>query len=196
MVVVGGPATYPFREVFSDHLQKVVCIRPRYSPLLVFLSMAAPGCERSSDAFEGGLGVAEYRVLAEIPGAREQRLPVLVVPDSVEAGLPFRVELTTVVGGCERAGEVQIRRTDQQITFIPYTYERRDSGLICPPILGLPRRTLTLQLDQPGEVLLRVRGQVRDADGKVRTRTLERRIVVREPEGYRCDPPHFTARCR
>lgn len=166
------------------------------STLVAVLSAMLVGCERSSDAAEGGMGVSEYRVLAEIPGPGEAHVSALIAPDSVEAGQPFPVELTTVVGGCKRAGEVQIQRADQQITLIPYTYARRDSGLICPMILFLPRRTFTLQLDQPGEVLLRVYGAVRGADGEVRTRMVERRIVVRKPEGYRCDLPHFSSGCR
>lgn len=160
-----------------------------------FACAASPACDAPADSVEGSLGISEYRRVAELP-SKEGQPPALLAPDTVEAGLPFRVQVTTAVGGCTRGGEVEVERGADRITFRPYTYERAGDNFVCSPYRAYDRREISLQLTRPGAVWLRVHGQQRDPNGRRIPHTVERRVVVREPEGYQCYPPHFTSGCR
>jgi hypothetical protein len=103
----------------------------------------------------------------------------LVVPDTVRAGVDFQVAATTLVGGCERAGETEVEVRDRLATVTPYDYTARTAS--CTDILRFLPHAATLRFASPGEAVVRLQGRRVGPDtprGGVAV-TVEKRVVVR-----------------
>ncbi|HEV2736033.1 MAG TPA: hypothetical protein VGV85_14395 [Longimicrobiaceae bacterium] len=104
---------------------------------------------------------------------------VLVVPDTVRAGVDFQVAATTLGGGCERAGETEVAVSGGLATLTPYDYTRRAEA--CADILRHLPHTATLRFASPGQAVVLLQGRRVGADtpqGGVSV-TIEKRVVVR-----------------
>jgi hypothetical protein len=104
---------------------------------------------------------------------------VLVVPDTVRAGVDFQVAATTLGGGCERAGETEVDVRGGLATVTPYDYTARAAA--CTDILRFLPHTATLRFASPGEAVVRLQGRRvgPDTPRDGVSVTVEKRVVVR-----------------
>lgn len=105
-----------------------------------------------------------------------QQPVVVVVPDTVDAGVPFTVRVHTYGGGCERKGETEAYvRGDSAIVFpFDYTYQGEEYG--CEDILKVFEHATTLTFADRGTARVEVHGR---AFPENEPRTDVRDVVVR-----------------
>lgn len=109
-------------------------------------------------------------------------LPRLLAPDTVQAGVPFTVTITTIglrVCWKEAGAEVELRQNLAIVTPYDFTPETKDG--YCADTTVLLRRDVELRFDTEGEAVIRVAGRkVTGADLERGTPiTVEKRIVVK-----------------
>ena len=106
------------------------------------------------------------------------------MPDTVTAGEYFGAAVTTVGGGCERAGEVEVDDgwPGRVATLRPYDITRTPEGGACTYILNVFPRAVALVFYEPGLATVRAEGRVWVLGGVDRDTTVERTVVVR-PRG-------------
>lgn len=144
------------------------------------------------------LGLPEIRV----PGllaSHGDSAQLTVAPDPAAVGRPVRILVRSLVSGCTRAGEVGVQQTEDRVILTPYDYRRQPAPgerIACSLLPLEYERALTLQFDNPGEVMLEVRGEGLQADGDRVPLTRRYRLHVRETRGYACEPPESTEGCR
>lgn len=173
-----------------------------HTVVVALLCAAAAGCQDRSEAVTSlwADDVQEVRRLGELPRAGEHGAPALQAPDTAEVGVPFVVTIQTVVGGCTRGGEVEVRTEGNDVMLVAYDYVRTgpDPGtgraIVCPLYRAYHAREIPLRFDRPGIVRVHLRGADQSRRGE--TSMVERRVVVVKTEGYRCDPPRLTEGCR
>lgn len=104
---------------------------------------------------------------------------VITAPDTVTAGQPFQVTITTVgASGCWRAAGAEKAVQGSLATITPF--DRVEDGFCTGALVSLPR-AVELRFDVPGEATIRAYGR-RVLDGKLHAateRTVEKRIIVR-----------------
>jgi hypothetical protein len=141
-------------------------LKPGWLLLLAASSLSA--CQSITSGAETRTGVIDSPYL---------RTAALVAPDSVNAGTPFTVTVTTLgYSGCWQAVGVREEYFASGVTLVPV--DQIHDGACTGMLSELPR-SASLRLDQPGTATLRVDGLKEVAGGGFVTTRLERSIVVR-----------------
>jgi hypothetical protein len=110
--------------------------------------------------------------------SRYLRANPVTAPESVQAGVPFDVVITTLgFSGCWQAGGAHTETAGQVATLTPFDYVRTQSA--CTAMLAELSRTVSVRFDEPGSALLRVEGRAEQPDGSFEPTVIERAIVVR-----------------
>ena len=106
-------------------------------------------------------------------------LGVITAPDTVTAGQPFQVTITTTgPSGCWRAAGAEKAVQGSLATITPFD---RVEGEVCTGALVSLPRSVELRFDTRGEATIRAYGR-RVVDGNLNAatdRTVEKRIIVR-----------------
>jgi hypothetical protein len=84
--------------------------------------------------------------------------PRIVLPDTVEAGVEFIVEVTTYGNGCKRKGETEVALSGDTVIVTPYDYFNV-SAAVCEDILQSFVHEAVVELGQEGEGHVRVIGR-------------------------------------
>ena len=143
--------------------------------LALSLLAALVGC----DTFSG----PDFETARQLghPALSSREVEPLVAPDTVAAGVPFEITVTTDGGGCHvRADGVEVDAGGEAVELRPYDIVRvpvSDRAACTAILLHFPR-TATVVLAEPGRRLLRVvggRGPTPESDPVV----VERVVVVR-----------------
>lgn len=105
-------------------------------------------------------------------------VPVLLAPDTVQAGVRFGVTVTTLgYSGCWEAAGATTRRAGAVVTITPY--DREVQGMGCTAALQKLSRAVELRLEQPGVVVLRVEGRTDRRGREGELARVEKPVVVR-----------------
>lgn len=117
-----------------------------------------------------------------VPGTLAQYGEALqiIVPEAVERGEVFEVDVTIYGGGCVGEGDLEVEVEGLQATIRPYDYDVSVPGFGCTLELIIYRRTASLRFDAPGRAQVRVLGLkkgINDSHGKLITVT--RNVEVR-----------------
>lgn len=119
-------------------------------------------------------------VPANTPGSAPR--PGVSAPDTVSAGAPFPVVITTVGPTlCWVASGAQVEMQPGVATVTPYDYTPEDDWTACGDALLELTRVATVTFPQPGEAVLRVQGR-RVVGGNFQAEervVLEKKIHVR-----------------
>ena len=118
------------------------------------LALLLAACEPAT-----GPGPYEERVVGVLAVAGDTAAKAVVVPDSARAGAELRVTVTTVGGGCDRGGEMEVEMRGLVAVLVPYDYTQRERDGTCPSVVQRFPRTATLRFAQPGNALIRVQGR-------------------------------------
>jgi hypothetical protein len=108
--------------------------------------------------------------------------PGVQAPDTVAAGAPFTVVLTTIApDGCWREAGVRIDRTAAVVELTPYDRWVGGPGKVCPDVVVHLSREVVLRFDTPGTGTLRIFGRRVRGGGfeDPEPIVIERSIVVR-----------------
>ena len=85
---------------------------------------------------EPGPAAQEARVLGILDFQAEGTNDVLTAPDTVEAGEDFDITITTVGGGCERAGDTAVLLAETSASVMVYDFTTATHpGVACTAIL-------------------------------------------------------------
>lgn len=167
--------------------------------------VAASGGTHSSEAWEGGMDVRDcpsrVLVLGVIgtlaivgtacssttePGGEERRLGVIVgfndddpqiaVPDTIEAGVEFVVEVTTYGNACFRKGETEVASSGNSVTITPYDYIDMGAGACADVLLSFIHQA-TVEVSDAGFASVVIVGR---AGGSMEEEVVEgiREVVV------------------
>ncbi len=117
----------------------------------------------------------EVRVIGTIAGFRAGD-PHIHVPDTVPAGQPFNVEVTTYGNGCTSEGDTDVRLQPLHAVVTPYDIKRRTEGVVCPDILNVFMHRATLRFEQRGTARVTIQGTEEPSGAVI---TLERTVIVR-----------------
>lgn len=101
---------------------------------------------------------------------------VIVVPDTVQAGVAFPVTVHTYGGGCERIGETEAYVDGSSAVVFPFDYTYQGSEYGCTDVLKVFRHETTVSFTQPGSARVEVHGRAFPED---EPRTEIRTVVVR-----------------
>ncbi len=98
-------------------------------------------------------GPSEYRVIGimrlDHPRVGEYFLPE--IPETVTAGVPFEITVTTGGNSCYRAGETEVAVDGRSAVVTPYDYVRADAWETgCFAILQLFEHKATMVFKEPG----------------------------------------------
>ncbi|HEY0036122.1 MAG TPA: hypothetical protein VGB66_05505 [Longimicrobium sp.] len=153
------------------------------SLILVSALLAGAACNRLDNFFpapEVGryVGIVEWSA-SNVQTFADPAMGVITAPDTVTAGQPFQVTITTVgPSGCWRADGAEKAVQGNLATITPF--DRVEGELCTGALVSLPR-SVELRFDTRGEATIRVYGRrVRDGNLNAATeRTVEQRIIVR-----------------
>ena len=124
------------------------------------------------------VGIVEWS-RSNVQTFADPSIGVITAPDTVTAGQPFQVTITTVgPNGCWSAAGAELASQPSVATITPFD---RVQGEVCTQATVSLPRTVQVRFDVPGEATLRVYGR-RVVDGNVSAateRVVERRIFVR-----------------
>jgi hypothetical protein len=122
---------------------------------------AAPAQAPTAPATPGQAPAAqEARVLGILDFQAEGTKDVLTAPDTVAAGADFDITITTVGGGCERAGDTAVLLAETSASVMVYDFTAATHpGVVCTAILKRLPHTASVRFDKPGEALIRVWGR-------------------------------------
>jgi hypothetical protein len=113
---------------------------------------------------------------AGIIESRYLRVPVLTAPDTVTAGTPFLVTVTTFgFSGCWTDDRTDVAAFATQAVIRPY--DRVRDGACTQMTVTLPR-SVQLRFDQPGTASIVVQG-LRDDGADAEPAQVQRTVVVR-----------------
>lgn len=155
------------------------------STLLVIsaLLLGAAACEMPA-TFEPGPEVGRHVGIVEWSASNVQTfadpaMGVITAPDTVTAGQPFQVTITTTgPNGCWRAAGAEKSVQGNLATITPFD---RVEGEVCTQALVSLPRSVEVRFDIRGEATIRAYGR-RVVDGNLNAateRTVEKRITVR-----------------
>jgi hypothetical protein len=137
----------------------------RHLPGLAILLLAA--CSEITHAGERRPGVIESRYLT---------VPALVAPDSVTAGAPFDITVTTLgSSGCWQPDASEVVATGNELRVTPFD---RVLHVYCTQALVAVPRTVQVRLDHPGTAWVRLQGVHDDGEGARRV-VISHAVVVR-----------------
>lgn len=84
--------------------------------------------------------------------------PALVVPASVESGVPFTVEATTALpNACWQAGQHDTTLEASVATIT--VYDQRSNADLCALVFSWATRQIEIQFDEPGPAMIRLVGR-------------------------------------
>jgi hypothetical protein len=116
------------------------------------------------------------------PGIIESRylhVPVLTAPDSVTAGTPFNITVSTFgFSGCWTMDGTEVNTQAREALIQPYDLVREGERVACLQMPVILPRTVQLRFDEPGTATIVVQGVRNDGDQSQPTQ-IERTIVVR-----------------
>ena len=83
------------------------------------------------------------------------------LPDTVRAGVPFRVVFRTFGAGCDRKGETQVAYAGEgrRVSLTPFDYTRVDTS--CQPVIQRFEHEVKLVFNQQGEAVIYGYGRLR-----------------------------------
>ena len=86
-------------------------------------------------------------------------------PDTVRAGVPFRVVFRTFGAGCDRKGETEITYAGEgrRVELRPFDYTRTDTP--CSPAIQRFDHAARVVFNRPGEAVIHTYGRVRRGAG-------------------------------
>jgi hypothetical protein len=163
---------------------------------VVALAAWAAACDTTTAPPEGRseIGIIEWHATSVSTFAANAAVgvedpydpPVLVAPDTVQAGVPFDAVVTTIgASGCWSAGGARVSASAALAVITPYDIAPRHHAngepLFCTAALVRLPRTVQLTFGQRGEATIRVEGRVVH-DGDVARSvpgSIERRVIVR-----------------
>lgn len=155
----------------------------RTSILLITALLGGAACDLP-ETFEPGpdanrhVGIVEW-TRSNVQTFADPAMGVITSPDTVTAGQPFQVTVTTVgPNGCWRAAGAEMAVQSSLASITPFD---RVEGEVCTQALVSLPHTLQVQFNTPGTATLRVYGR-RVVDGRVNEatdRTVEKTIHVR-----------------
>jgi hypothetical protein len=102
-------------------------------------------------------GEGEHRVIGVIDEAGTS-LDALVVPDTVRAGVPFTITVSTFGSSCLRPDGANAQVSGQMASVTPYDVAP-PSGLACPADFRSFPRVVTLAFNTPGTATVRLHGR-------------------------------------
>ena len=121
--------------------------------LIALMSALTAGLTACNALFGDGDG--ERREIGVIDAGTST--DALVMPDTVQAGVPFAITVTTF-GSCLRPDGVDIHVAGATADITPYDITL-GSGVVCPAILVDFPRSVTLSFDTPGTATVRLHGR-------------------------------------
>ncbi len=144
-------------------------MKGRLHSLALVVTLVAPACQDGTGPGQRVVGVIGYEYLAT-----EYGIPTpdpVQLPDSVRAGVPFDVVVTTADGGgCLEAAGADAVVEKLLANVIPY--DRRLDG--CIDALVWHPRPVTLEFASPGDAVLVVQGK----GGKTGWTVVDKKITV------------------
>lgn len=145
--------------------------RGRHPTLLVLLAvLALGGCDSLT-------GPDSRRVLGTVVHVDGE--PLISVPDTVEAGEPFTVSVTTTwPDTCGSLDETEVRASGTEVHVIPW--DRVDEADDCAQVIEEYDHSVTLSRATPAVLDLTVHGR-RMVDGSRSPIEIVYEVVVREP---------------
>jgi hypothetical protein len=163
---------------------------------VVALAAGAAACDTTTAPPDGRseIGIIEWRATSVSTFAANAGfgvedpydLPVLVAPDTVQAGVPFDAVVTTIgASGCWRAAGARLAASPALAVITPYdvapTHHANGEPLFCTGALVRLSRSVQLTFGQRGEATIRVEGRVvQDGDlARSVPGSSEKRVVVR-----------------
>ena len=135
----------------------------------LFLALAAvallAGCDSSAD---------DERPLGRL---RSQDASAIAAPDTVTAGIPFEVTVTTAGSGCEERIETDVSISGHLVVIRPYDIRLDPNARVCPDIYITHRHAARVTVDAPGRAVVRAVGRwtVNGRPGEIE---VERTVVV------------------
>ena len=122
-----------------------------------------PANEDSAPANGGAsepLRPEESRVLGVFVDPKVELAKAIVAPDSVRAGEPFVMTITTTGSGCERVGDEGILLGQREATVMVYDFTSANRPNVdCTMELKMLKHEVTLSFIQPGPAVIRVWGR-------------------------------------
>jgi hypothetical protein len=153
------------------------------SLILISALLAGAACDLPT-TFEPGpeaqrhVGIVEWSQ-SNVQTFADPAMGVITAPDTVTAGQPFQVTITTTgASGCWRAAGAEKAVQGNLATITPFD---RVEGEVCTGALVSLPRSVELRFDTRGEATIRAYGR-RVVDGNLNAateRTVEKRITVR-----------------
>jgi hypothetical protein len=161
----------------------------RMHPVLRFLLPALPLALAACDSVMGPplvrrVGILEWRmsVSPADPEAPSPFGPAVTAPDTVEAGVPFTIRVTTIGPSlCWRAAGAEVEQGAARAVVTPFDWTPESEEIGCADAVTHLPREVRLRFARRGDALLRVEG--RRVVGRTLADTervrVERRIHVR-----------------
>ncbi|TVR54179.1 MAG: hypothetical protein EA421_09385 [Gemmatimonadales bacterium] len=84
--------------------------------------------------------------------------PQIVMPDTVQAGTEFTVQVTTYGNGCYRKGETEVAASGSVVTITPWDYVNLGAGA-CPDLLLTFVHEATVAFSQAGSASVVIVGR-------------------------------------
>ncbi|HEY0025749.1 MAG TPA: hypothetical protein VGB24_22870 [Longimicrobium sp.] len=153
------------------------------SLILISALLAGAACNRLDNFFpepEAGrhVGIVEWSA-SNVQTFADPAMGVITAPDTVTAGEPFQVTITTTgPNGCWRSAGAEKAVLGNLATITPFD---RVEGEVCTQALVRLPRSVEVRFDVRGEAAIRAYGR-RVLDGNLNAateRTVEKRIIVR-----------------
>jgi hypothetical protein len=170
----------------------------RNSSLIVVaaISLAAAACDIATGPRDdrSRVGIIEWQAASASTLAANATFnardpydaPILVAPDTVQAGVPFDVTVTTIgASGCWKADGARVSATAVLAVITPYdlapTRHANGDPMFCTGALVSLSRPVQLTFAEPGDATIRVEGRVvQDGDiEKTVPGSVEKRVIVR-----------------
>lgn len=124
---------------------------------LLLTALAAWSALKPNVAAQRGNKPPEARVLGLISEATPD---TIIAPETVRAGEDFEVKITTIGGGCERAGDTGVLLAEDSAAVMVYDFTSATRpGVACTMILKRLPHTATLRFAKPGVAVIRVWGR-------------------------------------
>ncbi|MEJ2678090.1 MAG: hypothetical protein P8174_03325 [Gemmatimonadota bacterium] len=97
----------------------------------------------------------------------------VTVPDTVQAGVPFVVSVTTYGDGCDRQDGTDVQATKLLASVTPY--DLHANSAVCTDVLKLFQHQANVVFPEPGSAAIVVYGRVLPADSLI---GVDRQVIV------------------
>jgi hypothetical protein len=167
----------------DEHFSTRPAMKKQPSLILISALLAGAACSGAENflpEIETGrhLGIVEWS-RSDVQTFADPAMGVITAPDTVTAGQPFQVTITTTgLSGCWRAAGAEKAVQGNLATITPFD---RVEGEVCTGALVSLPRSVEVRFDTRGEATIRAYGR-RVVDGNLNAateRTVEQRIIVR-----------------